>query len=59
MIGIFRSHFISMLVYALIVSVILAFIKHDDQKTILRYWVRLFLYMVFGVVAFSWFMYLV
>ncbi len=59
MINFFKSHFISMLVYALIVSVILAFIKYDDKKAILRYWIRLFLYMVFGVIAFSWFMYLV
>jgi hypothetical protein len=59
MIAMFKSHFISMLVYALIVSVILAFIKHDDKKAIFQYWVRLFLYMVLGVVAFSWFMYLV
>lgn len=53
---IFRSHMISMLVFALIVSVILAFIRHDEKGAILRYGLKVFLYLVGGVIAFSWLM---
>lgn len=54
---IFRSHFVSMIVFSLIVSVVMAFIKFDDRKAILKYGLKLFLYMVLGVIVFSWFMY--
>jgi hypothetical protein len=53
---IFRSHFISMIIFSLIVSVVMAFIKFDDKKAILKYGLKLFLYMTVGVIAFSWFM---
>ena len=56
---IFKSHILSMLVFALIVSTLLAFIKHDDGRRIFRYALKLFLYMAGGVILFSWFMYLV
>ena len=54
---IFRSHFLSMFVFAVIVSVLMAFIKYDDRKSIMKYALKLFLYMTGGVVIFSWLMY--
>ena len=48
-----------MLVFAAIVSIMLAFIKHDDFRHISRYALKLFLYMAGGVVVSSWIMYLV
>lgn len=56
---IFQSHLISMLVFALIVSTMLAFIKYSDGRRIFRYALKLFLYMAGGVILFSWFMHLV
>ena len=53
---IFKSHMISMLIFALIVSVMLAFIRHSDLRQVRNYALKLFLYMVGGVIAFSWFM---
>jgi len=53
---IFKSHMVSMLVFALIVSVMLAFIRHSDLRQVRNYALKLFLYMVGGVIAFSWFM---
>ncbi len=55
---IFKSHFLSMIVFSLIVSVLMAFIRYDDKKAILRYALKLFLYMTGGVILFSWVMYL-
>jgi len=55
---IFKSHMISMLVFALIVSIVLAFIRHDDSRTVFRYGLKLFLTMAGGVVVFSWIMHL-
>jgi hypothetical protein len=54
---IFRSHIISMLLFALIVSTLLAFIKYNDRRNIFRYALKLFLYMAGGVILFSWLMY--
>jgi hypothetical protein len=48
-----------MLIFALIVSTMLAFIKYNDNRSIFRYALKLFLYMAGGVVIFSWLMYLV
>ena len=48
-----------MLIFAAIVSILLAFIKHDNYRHITRYALKLFLYMVGGVIVSSWFMYLV
>ncbi len=50
---------LSMLIFALLVSTLLAFIKYDDGRRIFRYALKLFLYMAGGVILFSWFMYLV
>jgi hypothetical protein len=47
-----------MIIFSLIVSVLMAFIRYDDKKVILRYALKLFLYMTGGVILFSWVMYL-
>lgn len=54
---IFKSHFISMLIYALIVSVMIAFIRYDELADIKKYGLKIFIYMVCGVIIFSWVMY--
>ena len=53
---IFKSHIISMLIFAGIVSVMLAFIRHGDLRHVRNYALKLFLYMAGGVIVFSWFM---
>jgi len=55
---IFRSHLVSMVVYAVLVSVVLAPIRREETKARLRYGLTLFLIMVGGAIAFGWFMYL-
>jgi hypothetical protein len=55
---IFRSHLVSMVIYAALVSVVLALIRRDDTKGRVRYGLSLFLIMVVGAIAFGWFMYL-
>jgi len=47
-----------MLIFAAIVSVILACIKYNDLRSIGRYALKLFLYMAGGVLLVSWIMYL-
>jgi uncharacterized membrane protein len=54
---IFTSHFLSMVIYAVIVSILIAFIRYDNKREIFRYSLKLFIYMVGGVIIFSWFMY--
>ncbi len=49
---------LSMLIFAAIVSIVLAFIKHNDSRRIAGYALKLFLYMAGGVVLASWIMYL-
>lgn len=48
---------ISMLLLALFVAIVLAFIRHSDLRHVWRYALKVFLYMAGGVVAFSWLMY--
>ncbi len=55
---IFRSHFFAMLIFTIIVSVVLAFIRYDEKKQILTYGIKLFLYMTGGVIIVSWIMHL-
>ena len=55
---IFRSHLLSMIVYAFFVSVVLSLIRRDDRKSRLKYGLSLFLIMVAGALAFGWLMYL-
>ena len=52
----FKSHLLSLVLFALIVSMLLSLIKTEGKKAFFRYMMKLFLYMVFGVVFFSWFM---
>ena len=54
---IFRSHLITMVIYALIVSVMLGFLKFEAPKQVFRYSLKLFVYMVGGVIIFSWIMF--
>lgn len=51
---IFRSHLISMVVYTIIVSTVIAFIRHDEKSKIIKEGVKLFLYMSGGVIIASW-----
>ena len=55
---IFRSHLISMVIYAALVCLVLAVIRKDELKSRVRYGLTLFLIMVGGAIAFGWFMYL-
>jgi hypothetical protein len=54
---IFRSHLLSMIIYAFFVSVVLALIRREGRKAQLKYGLSLFLIMVAGALAFGWFMY--
>jgi len=56
---IFRSHLLSMVVYAFIVAVMLGFLKYETPRQVWRYSLKLFVYMVGGVIVFSWIMYFV
>lgn len=56
---IFRSHLLSMVVYAVIVSVMLGFLKYESLQRVWRYSLKLFVYMVGGVIVFSWVMYFI
>ncbi len=56
---IFKSHFITMLVYAIIVSVILALVRFKTKEEIIKAGLKMFLMMTGGVVIFSWLMYLI
>jgi hypothetical protein len=55
---ILQSHLLSMVLYALLVSIVLALIRRDNKKAQVKYGVSLFLIMVGGAIAFGWFMYL-
>ncbi len=52
----FKSHLISLLLFSGLVSVIMAFIKFDEKKVIIRYALKYFVYMVGGVILASWVM---
>lgn len=47
-----------MLIFAVIVSTVIAFIRFDEKKDIIKYGLKLLAYMAGGVIVFSWFMYL-
>jgi glucan phosphoethanolaminetransferase (alkaline phosphatase superfamily) len=55
---ILQSHLLSMVLYALLVSIVLALIRRDKKRAQVKYGVTLFLIMVVGAIAFGWFMYL-
>ena len=46
-----------MMIFAVIVSALLAFIKYDEKKDILKYGLKLFIYMTCGVIIVSWIMF--
>jgi len=53
---IFKSHLISMTLYAILACLVLALIRRDEIKSQIKYGVSLFLIMVFGSLVFGWFM---
>lgn len=55
---IWKSHFLSMIIYAVFVCIVLALIRRNDRKSQIRYALFLFLIMVAGGLVFGWFMYL-
>jgi len=55
---IFKSHLFSMILYASLVSIVLALIRREDWKGRVRYGLSLFLIMTAGALLFGWFMYL-
>jgi hypothetical protein len=55
---IFESHFLSMVVYAALVAVVLALLRRKDRKPRIRYGIFLFLAMAGGALLFGWLMYL-
>jgi len=55
---IFNSHIISMIIYAALVSIVLALIRRDNRKDQIKYFISLFLIMTAGALLFGWFMYL-
>ena len=54
---IFISHFISMVIFSVIISTMLAFIKFDKKKDILKYGLKIFIYMTCGVIIAGWVMF--
>lgn len=53
-----ESHLLSMVIYALLVSIVLGILRRNDLKSRLRYIISLFLIMVGGALLFGWFMFL-
>jgi hypothetical protein len=52
----FRSHLFTMVVFSLIVSVMMGFLRNENRRDIIRYSLKLFGWMVGGVILFSWVM---
>lgn len=55
---IFESHLLSMIIYSVFVSLVMALIRRSEKKERVRYGVTLFLIMTVGALAFGWFMFL-
>jgi hypothetical protein len=55
---IWKSHLLSMIIYAIFVCIVLALIRRNDRKSQIKYALFLFLIMVVGGLLFGWFMYL-
>ena len=55
---ILKSHFLSMIIYAFFVCVVLALIRREKRKNQIKYALSLFLLMVAGALLFGWLMYL-
>ncbi len=55
---IWKSHLLSMIVYAAFVCIVLSLIRREERKAQIKYGLFLFLIMVLGALIFGWFMYL-
>jgi hypothetical protein len=55
---ILRSHFVSMILYAAFVAVVLSHLRRNERKARIRYGLLMFLLMAGGAVAFGWLMFL-
>jgi heme A synthase len=55
---IFRSHLLSMIIYAFFVCTVLAMIRRKERKDQIKYGIILFSIMVAGSILFGWLMYL-
>jgi len=53
---IFRSHLLSMVLYAFFASIVLALIRRTERKAQIKYGLFLFLIMIVGALLFGWFM---
>jgi len=53
---IFRSHLLSLVLYAFFASIVLALIRRTERKAQIKYGLFLFLIMVVGALLFGWFM---
>lgn len=51
----FRSYLLSMVVFAGIVSILLACLKRETKREIVRFALKNFVYMTGGVILASWF----
>lgn len=57
--NLFRSHFYTLLIFALIVAPVIALLRYEDRSRIIRYGIKLFVFMVGGVIVASWVMHLI
>jgi len=55
---ILRSHFVSMVVYAALVAVVLSLLRRTERRARLRYGLFMFLLMAGGAIVFGWLMFL-
>lgn len=57
--NLFKSHFYTLLIFALIVAPVIALLRYEDRRMAIRYGIKLFIFMVGGVVVASWVMHLI
>jgi uncharacterized membrane protein len=55
---ILKSHLLSMILYAALVSLVLALLRRSEKKARIKYGLFLFLIMIAGALLFGWLMYL-
>jgi len=55
---ILQSHLLSMILYALFVSLVMSLLRREERKAQVKYGLILFAIMVVGAIAFGWFMFL-
>ncbi len=55
---ILRTHFVSMILYAALVALVLSLLRRTGTRARLRYGLLMFLLMAGGAIAFGWLMYL-